>query len=74
MWSPVLNNHGGPNYKLPHCIISNSLAQAQANELVKYRQNVYTFDSIRMYGVAARFLGNVNYNEDGEEVSTDDDV
>ena len=35
---------------------------------------VYTFDSIRMYGVAARFLGNVNYNEDGEEVSTDDDA
>ena len=58
------------DYKLPTCVVANSLSTA--NELVKYKQTVHTFDSIRMYGAAARFLGNVNYTDEGEEVSSND--
>ena len=50
-----------------------NLSLAQAHELVKLRQTMHAYDGTRMYGAAAKFLGNVNYTKDGEEVFTDEE-
>ena len=59
------------NYNLPSCMINSSLARA--HELVKLRQTLHVYDGTRMNGAAAKFLGNVNYTKDGEEMSTDEE-